>query len=66
MGLIWTGSIEDSHYVIPYGSLLGDSLLNPSDGSFDGSSDVPPKGALLGVQLKRPAVGPTREAFLWP
>ena len=48
MGLSWTGSLEGSHDGIPYGSFIGDSLMNPSYGSFDGSSDVPPKGALLG------------------
>ena len=51
---------------IPYGLLLGDSLLNPSYGSFDGSSDLPPEGALLGVQMKRPDVEPTRGDFLRP
>ena len=40
--------LEVSNDNIPYGSLVGDSLLNPSDGSFDGSHDVPPEGALLG------------------
>ena len=48
MGLSWTGSLEGSHDGIPYGSFVGDSLMNPSYGSFDGSSDVPPKGTLLG------------------
>ena len=48
MGLIWTGSLEGSHYGIPYGSFLGESLLNPSYGSFDDYSDVPLKGAFLG------------------
>ena len=42
------GPLEGSNDVIPYGSLLGYSLMNPSDISFDVSSDVPPEGALLG------------------
>ena len=48
------GTVEGFNDRIPYGSLVGDSLLNPSDGSFDGSHDVPPEGdipaegALLG------------------
>ena len=59
MGLSWTGSLEGSNDGIPYGLFLGDSLLNPSDVSFDVSSHVPPKGAFHGgVQLKRPVVGP--------
>ena len=42
------GPLEVSNDNIPYSSLVGDSLLNPSDGSFDGSRDVLPGGALLG------------------
>ena len=42
------GTVEGFNDRIPYGSLVGDSLLNPSDGSFDGSLEVPPEGALLG------------------
>ena len=42
------GPIEGSNDGIPYGSLLGDSLMNPSYSYFDVSSDVPPEGALLG------------------
>ena len=57
MGLSWTGSLEGSHYGIPYGSFLGDSILNPSDGSFDGSIDVPPKGALLGGPVEEAGCG---------
>ena len=53
MVLSWTGSLEGSHYGIPYGLFLGDSLLNPSDGSFDGSRYFPPKAALF--------VGPIEE-----
>ena len=52
MVLSWTVSIEGSHDDIPYGSFLGDSIMNPSDGSFHGSSDVPPKGALLGGPIE--------------
>ena len=57
MGLIWTGSLEGYHDGIPYDLFLGDSLLNPSDGSFDGSSDVPPKGELLGGPIEEADCG---------
>ena len=33
-------------------ALLGDSTLNPSDGSPDGSNGGPPEGALLGASLE--------------
>ena len=42
------GPFEGSNNRIPYGLLVGDSLLNPSDGSFYGFSDFPPERALLG------------------
>ena len=32
--------------------MIGDSLLNPSDVSFDGCSDVPPEDALLGDPIE--------------
>ena len=57
MGLSWTGSLEGSHDGIPYGSFLGDSLMNPSDGSFDSSSDVPPKRVLLGGTIEEAGCG---------
>ena len=47
MGSLY-GTVEGSNDRIAYGSLVGDSLLNPLYGSFDGSVDVPPEGALLG------------------
>ena len=42
------GPLEGSNDGIPYDSLVGDSILNPSGGSFDGSINVPPESALLG------------------
>ena len=42
------GSFEGSNYGIPYGSLLGNSLLDPSYDSFGVSNDGPPDGALPG------------------
>ena len=48
----------------PFGgldSLLGESLLDPSDDSIDGSNYVPPEGALLGDSLEAAVCG----ANLW-
>ena len=57
MGLSFTGSLESYHYGIPYGLFLGDSLLNPSDGSFDCCRYVPPKGAFLGGTIEEDGCG---------
>ena len=57
MVLSWTGYLEGYHDGIPYGLLLGDSVLNPSDGFFDGSSDVPPNGSLLGGTIEEAGCG---------
>ena len=51
------GSLEGYNYGIPYGSLLGDSLLDTSDDSFDGYNDVPPEGALFGDSLEESECG---------
>ena len=35
------GYLKGSNYGVPYVSFIGDSLMDPSYGSFDGSNDVP-------------------------
>ena len=40
------GSFAGSKFGIPYGSLFGNSLPDPSDYSFGVSNDCPPDGAL--------------------
>ena len=50
-------SLDGSNDGILYGSLLGDSLLDPLDDSFDGSNDGPPEPELIGDSLKEAACG---------
>ena len=57
MILGWNGSLDVSHDGIPYFSFFVDSLLNPSDDSFDDSSDVPSKVTFLGGPIEEAICG---------